>query len=282
MRLGHFTLHTVECGRFRLDGGAMFGIIPKVLWARRMPADERNRITMHMRALLVEGLGRVVLIDNGAGDKYGAKFRDIFALEGCMLDASLARAGFQASDVTDVILTHLHFDHAGGSTKWHNGRAVPRFPNARYFIQEAQLESARQPNAREKASFLPENFEPLAASGQLCALRGRQELLPGLTVLPVHGHTEAQQLVRITGAEGTLVYVADLLPTVHHLRGPWVMAYDIRPLQTLREKSAFLEKAHAKDWQLFFEHDPDVAVASLLKGARGIEAGKFRPLSELF
>lgn len=282
MRLGPFTLHTIECGRIRLDGGAMFGIVPKVLWVRRMPTDDRNRITMHMRALLIEGLGRVVLIDNGAGDKYGTRFRDMFALEGCTLDTSLAHAGFQASDVTDVILTHLHFDHAGGSTQWRRERAVPRFPNATYYIQRAQLQSARQPNERERASFLPENFEPMATFGQLCELDGNRELLPGIEVFTVNGHTDAQQLVRIIGAEGTLVYVADLLPTVHHLRGPWVMAYDVRPMQTLNEKRTFLHAAHSKNWHLFFEHDPNVTVSSLKQGDRGIEACEFRPLDELF
>lgn len=282
MRLGPFTLHTIECGRFRLDGGAMFGIVPKALWARRMPADSRNRITMHMRALLIEGLGRVVLIDNGAGDKYDTRFRDIFALEGCMLNNALAQAGFQGTDVTDVILTHLHFDHAGGSTRWHNGRVEPRFPNARYHIQQAQLQSARQPNDRERASFLPDNFEPLSSAGQLCETSGRFELIPGIEMFVVNGHTDAQQLVKISGPEGTLVYVADLLPTVHHLRGPWIMAYDLRPMVTLREKSAFLQEALANGWHLFFEHDPDVVVASLQQTHRGIQACSPRPLEELF
>ena len=281
MRIGPYTLHTIECGRFRLDGGAMFGIVPRVLWERRMSPDSRNRITMHMRALLIEASSRVVLIDNGAGDKYDDRFRDIFALEGCRLNESLAQAGFQASDVTDVILTHLHFDHAGGSTQWQHGRLVPRFPNARYYIQRAQLQSARQPNERESASFLPQNFEPLAATGQLCELEGHQEVLPGIEVFTLNGHTDAQQLVKISGPEGTLIYVADLLPTVHHLRGPWVMAYDIRPLQTLEEKRTFLETALAKDWQLFFEHDPSVTVASLQQGRRGIEACAYRPLEDL-
>ena len=282
MRLGPYNLHAIECGRFRLDGGAMFGIVPKALWERRMAPDIRNRITMHMRALLLEGEGRVILIDNGAGDKYGERFRDIFALEGCKLTRSLAEAGFSEADVTDVILTHLHFDHAGGSTIRQQDRIVARFPGARYHIQGAQLRSARQPNQREQASFLPENFEPLAAAGQLHEVSGSRSLLPGIEVFTINGHTDAQQIVKVSGPEGTLVFVADLLPTIHHLRGPWVMAYDIRPLVTLEEKRSFLTEALANDWQLFFEHDPSVVVAGLQQTDRGIQACNFRPLSELY
>lgn len=283
-RIGPYQLHTIETGRFRLDGGAMFGIVPKALWSRRVEADARNRIPLAMRCLLLEGDGRVVLIDNGIGDKYDAKFGDLFAVdqEASELHRSLRAAGFAAADVTDVILTHLHFDHCGGSTVRRGDGLDVAFPNARYHVQRAHWDWANHPNEREQASFLEENLAPLAASGRLVLADGPGPLLPGVEVLCMDGHTEAQQLVKITGAEGTLVFVADLLPTHAHLRGPWVMAYDVRPLVTLEEKDAFLTRAAAEGWHLFFEHDPEVVVASLEAGERGVTAKDARPLEELF
>lgn len=283
-QIGPYTLYSIETGRFRLDGGAMFGIVPKPLWQRRIAPDERNRIPLAMRCLLLEGNGRLLLIDNGVGDKYDAKFQDLFAIdhETHTLHGALDAAGFSADDVTDVILTHLHFDHGGGSTTRRGDRLVPAFPYATYHVQGDHLDWARQPNEREKASFLPENIEPLVASGQVNRLGGGGVLFPGIEVLPVNGHTEAQQMVKITGPQGTLVFVADLLPTSHHLRAPWIMAYDVRPLVSLREKQGFLNEALAGGWHLFFEHDPDVAVASLHQTDRGIAAAHPRPLDELF
>ncbi len=283
-RIGPYTLYTIETGRFRLDGGAMFGIVPKPLWQRRIAPDERNRIPLHMRCLLLEDDGRLILIDNGVGDKYDAKFQDIFAIDHDehTLHASLNDAGFSPDDVTDVILTHLHFDHAGGSTTRQGDRLVPAFPNATYHVQHTHLDWARQPNEREKASFLSENIEPLVASGQINRIDGAGAVFPGIEVMLVNGHTEAQQMVKITGPEGTLVFVADLLPTSHHLRAPWIMAYDVRPLVTLQEKKAFLDEALAGGWHLFFEHDPDVPLASLEQTERGIAAANPRPLDELF
>lgn len=282
-QVGPYTLHSLETGRFRLDGGAMFGIIPKVLWSRRIAPDDRNRIPLHMRCLLLEGDGRLILIDDGLGDKYDAKFADLFAIDPdhpTLLEA-LHAAGFDAADVTDVILTHLHFDHCGGSTTRRDSRLVTTFPNAQYHVQREHWEWARDPNDRESASFLDENLAPLDASGQLHLIDGENELFPGVSLMVVNGHTHAQQLVRISGSEGSLVFVADLLPTVHHLRGPWIMAYDVRPLVTLDEKASFLECAAREGWHLFFEHDPHTAVASLARTERGIEAVALRSLDEL-
>ena len=262
----------------------MFGIVPKLLWERRMAPDARNRIPLHMRCLLLEGEGRVILIDNGIGDKYDAKFAEIFAIDHThsTLHGSLDAAGFSAADVTDVILTHLHFDHGGGSTTRQGDRLALTFPNATYHVQQAHLDWARNPTARERASFLRDNIEPLVASDQLNRVEGAGPLFPGIDVMLVDGHTEAQQMVKISGEEGTLIFVADLFPTSHHLRLPWIMAYDVRPLVTLQEKEAFLPQALAGGWHLFFEHDPAVAVASLGQTGRGIDAVDPRSLDELF
>lgn len=281
-QIGPYALHAIECGRFRLDGGAMFGIIPRVLWERRIPPDDRNRIQVSMRSLLLEGDGRLILIDNGAGNKYGQRFRDIYALEGCLLEASLKKAGFSVEDVTDVILTHLHFDHAGGSTDRRGSRIIPKFKNAIYHLQQHHLEAARNPNIRERASFFAHNFEPLVATGQLKTHLGEGSIFPGVDLLVMNGHTAAQQLVKISGREGTIVFCADLLPTIHHLRGPWVMAYDVQPLITMKEKEMFLRKALEHQWQLFFEHDPEVTIASLHETEKGIATCMTRSLSEVF
>ncbi len=283
-RIGPYSLYAIETGRFGLDGGAMFGVVPKPLWERKITPDARNRIPLHMRCLLLEGEGRLILIDNGLGDKYNTKFKDLYAVDHGVgdLHSSLKKAGFQASDVTDVILTHLHFDHCGGSTTRHGDSLSLTFPNAGYHVQRDHWTWARQPNAREAASFFDENLEPLAQSGQLQLVEGEGSLFPGIDVLTFHGHTHAQQLVKISGVEGTLVFVADLLPTSAHLRTPWIMGYDVRPLITLEEKPAFLAEAVAGGWQLFFEHDAAVAVASVVSTERGVVSSEHRTLESLW
>ncbi|NBB74615.1 MAG: MBL fold metallo-hydrolase [Bacteroidetes bacterium] len=283
--IGPYTLHAIETGRFALDGGAMFGIIPKPLWEQRIAPDARNRIPLHMRCLLVQGHGRCILIDSGIGDKYGDKFAGIYAIDHAFatLQGSLDHVGVAPEDVTDVILTHLHFDHCGGSTQRRSdGTLELTFPNAQHYVQHAHWEWAQAPNAREKGSFLDENLAPLAESGQLQFTDGEEELFPGITVHPVHGHTEAQQTVKISdGGENTLVFVADLLPTTAHLAPAWNMAYDVRPLMTIDEKMDFLTDAVDHGWDLFFEHDPEVVVASVKRTERGIEPVDRRPLTEL-
>ncbi len=282
-KIGSYSLHTIETGRFGLDGGAMFGIIPKPLWSRRIAADDSNRIPLNMRCLLLEGQGRVILVDNGLGEKYDRKFAEIYAVdEGHPnLKESLERAGFSLDDVTDVILTHLHFDHCGGSThRTRNGLELT-FPDARYHVQRAHWEWALDPNQREKASFFGENLRPLAESDQLSLLDGQMELFPGIELILMNGHTEAQQLVKVTDDATTLVFVADLLPTTAHLRLPWIMAYDVRPLVTLDEKARFLEEAVDGGWHFFFEHDPEVAVATPERSERGIDVGSPRSLEDL-
>ena len=282
-KIGSYSLYSIETGRFGLDGGAMFGIVPKPLWSRRIAADDQNRIPLNMRCLLLEGQGRVILIDNGLGDKYDRKFAEIYALDEDYptLHASLARAGFSEEDVTDVILTHLHFDHCGGSTRRSADGLKLTFPNARYHVQRAHWEWALDPNLREQASFFDDNLDPLAESDQLSLLEGQMELFPGVELILVNGHTESQQLVKISDEETTLVFVADLLPTTAHLRLPWIMAYDVRPLVTLEEKARFLEAAVDGSWHFFFEHDPEIAVATPQRSERGIDVVQGRTLEEL-
>ncbi len=280
LNLGSFTLHTIETGRFALDGGAMFGIVPRPLWERKILPDAKNRIPMHMRCLLIEAGDRLVLLDNGLGDKYDAKFGDIYGVDLSTheLHASLKKAGFSASDVTDVLLTHLHFDHCGGSTRRVGDRLKIVFDRAVHHVQRRHWEWTKIPNVRERNSFLQENLEPLGASGQLNLLDGRTTVLPGIELIPVEGHTVAMQLVKIGAGAETLVYMADLLPTSAHLLPAWNMAYDLFPLDTIREKGAFLDEAEAGGWKLFFEHDPTVEIASLKRTDAGILVDAPRPL----
>lgn len=280
MQIGPYTLHEIPAGRFRLDGGAMFGIVPKPLWARHAEPDDRNRIPLAMRCLLLEGDGRVVLVDAGIGDKVDAKFRDLYAvdLETSELHRSLRAAGFGAEDVTDVVLTHLHFDHGGGATSRDaDGRLRPTFPRATYHVQRAHWQWAHE-SPRERASFLPENLEPLAASGQLHLLDGPGEVLPGLEVIVVDGHTRGQQLLKVADGETTLLYAADLLPTAAHVPLLWIMAYDVAPLETLAEKEAILAQAEREGWTIFFEHDPERATARIARTEKGYVAVEESPI----
>lgn len=274
MKIGPYTLHEVHAGRLHLDGGAMFGIIPKPLWERKIPADTRNRIPLAMRCLLLEGDGRLVLIDNGIGDTYDAKFADIYAVdrESSELHRSLDAAGFGADEITDVVLTHLHFDHCGGSTtRGADGRLCISFPNATFHVQRGHWDWAHV-SPREGASFLAENLDPLAASGQLRLVDGPGEVLPGIEATVVNGHTRGQQMLTIADDDQTLVFAADLLPTAAHVPTLWVMAYDVAPLDTIAEKEAFLERAAAEGWTIYFEHDTEVAVARVGRTDRGFEA----------
>ena len=283
-QIGSYTLHTVETGRLGLDGGAMFGIVPRPLWERRIEPDERNRIPLNMRCLLIEGEGRLMLIDNGLGDKYNDKFADIYAVdhESAELNRSLNALGFSAEDVTDVIITHLHFDHCGGSTKRTAGGELELvFSNAVHHVQKGHWEWAKVSNVRERNSFLKENLAPLDASGQLNLIDGQHDMAPGIELLTADGHTEKMQLVKISDANQTLVFTADLIPTHAHIPIAWNMAYDVRPMQTIKEKGAFLEEACAGRWNLFFEHDPHVEVVSLTKTDRGITFEHPRRLSDM-
>lgn len=263
--IGNYKLHVVETGTFGLDGGAMFGVVPKPLWERRIKPDERNRIPLAMRCMLIEGSDKLILVDNGIGDKYDPKFAGLYNIdhETYNLDASLEKLGFGKDEVTDVILTHLHFDHAGGSTRHRGDDLEIVFPNATFHVQQAHWESANAPNPRESASFFRENLEPLASSGQLNLLDGPRQLFDGISVDTFSGHSEAMQTVTVHSESSTLVFCADLLPTSHHLAPAWTMGYDVRPLVTMQEKADFLSEAIDKGWKLFFEHDPFVQVGDV-------------------
>ena len=276
MKIGAYDLYAIETGRFRLDGGAMFGVVPRPLWEKTNPPDERNRITLAARALLVVGSGKVILIDVGNGDKFDEKFRSIYAIESTSsgLLPSLARHGFQPADVTDVILTHLHFDHAGGCTRITNGEIVPAFPNAKYHVQREHWEAALHPTEKDRASFVADDFVPLERHGVVSFLEGDGEIFPGINVRTFHGHTSAMQCPVIGDRPSTLLYGADLLPTASHLRLPWIMGFDVRPLVTLEEKRQALAEAADEDWLLFFEHDPSCAATRLVRTDKGIVQGE--------
>ncbi|PSQ87359.1 MAG: MBL fold metallo-hydrolase [Bacteroidetes bacterium QS_3_64_15] len=283
-QIGPYTLHAVETGRFGLDGGAMFGIVPKPLWSQRIEPDAQNRIPLSMRCLLLVGDNRVILVDTGVGDTFeGTEYQDIYAVDHstATLEGSLQDHGISPSDMTDVVLTHLHFDHCGGSTRKTETGPAPTFPEATYHVQKRHWDWATDPNPKEQGSFLSDAFAPIEDAGQLHLVDGSGLLLPHVEVSLVHGHTEAQQIVKIHDDATTLVYVADLLPTTHHLPPAWTMAYDVRPLETIDEKGRFLERAEDSEWKLFFEHDPEVAVGDLQRTDRGIEVVHRRSLDDL-
>jgi len=275
MRIGRYDVHPVETGRFALDGGAMFGVVPKPLWEKTNPPDERNRIPLAARALLLQGDGRTVLVDTGNGGKFDGKLTSIYKIEGgaTAVVSSLARYGVTPEAVTDVILTHLHFDHAGGATALVDGEAVPAFPRARYYVQAEHWRAAQSPTERDRASFFPDDFLPLERRGVLEFTEGEGEIVPGVTVRLVHGHTSALQCPVISDGPSTLLYCADLVPTSSHVPLPWIMAYDLRPLVTLEEKRRLLAEAAEEQWILFFEHDPVLAAARLERTDRGLVLG---------
>jgi glyoxylase-like metal-dependent hydrolase (beta-lactamase superfamily II) len=262
MTIGPWAVHPLETGHLWLDGGSMFGSVPKPLWSREHPADERNRIRLAMRCLLLDDGVRRLLIDVGIGTKFPPKLAEIYRLEADRtLERALAEAGYAPGDVTDVLLTHLHFDHAGGATRAEGERLVPALPRARYHVRRANLENARHPNPRERASYMPENFEPLAVAGVLEAGEGTETPWAGIAFVHAEGHTRGQRLVRVAGAGAVLYFVADLIPTRSHVRIPYVMGYDVAAVETMAEKRALLERAVAERAWICLEHDPDVAFA---------------------
>lgn len=276
-KIGPFSLFSIPTGNFRLDGGAMFGVVPKPLWSKRIQADEQNRIEMGMRCLLIhsENTDRVYLVDCGIGKKYDQKFQHIYAYDDVDKDlvTSLGKAGFKPEQITDVIFTHLHFDHGGGAIiRGEDGMLDLQFPHASHWITPEHWQTAIHPNVREKASFLPDNIEPLKTASVLKFSGEGFEFEPGLDVLIANGHSIGQQLPRISWEGKTLVYMADLLPTAAHVPLAWVMGYDMNPLVTLEEKEVFLKEAVHNNWYLFLEHDAQEEIIQVAFNGKQFEA----------
>ncbi|MDN5213612.1 MBL fold metallo-hydrolase [Fulvivirgaceae bacterium BMA12] len=278
-------LHVINTGYIKLDGGAMFGVVPKSLWQRTNPADENNLCTWTMRCLLVEDGDRLILIDNGIGNKQDAKFFGHYYLHGDdSLVNSISRAGFNFGDITDMFLTHLHFDHCGGGVK--NGANPDQyhmtFENAKYWSNQAHWQWAINPNARERASFLKENILPMQEQGHLELLEtGQASPFDSFDIIYVDGHTEKQMLPKIKYKDKTIVFVADLMPSTSHVPIPYVMGYDVRPLVTLKEKADFLQEAYDNDYILFFEHDPVVECCNLKMTEKGIRVDETFALKDI-
>lgn len=263
--LGEFRLDIVSDGTFRLDGGAMFGVVPRVLWERVYPPDDRNRILLGLNALLVRTPEANVLVDTGIGTKWSDRELEMYGIaHETTVPASLESLGLTVDDIDVVVCTHLHFDHAGGNTRRDDsGVVVATFPQARYFVQRGELETARNPHERERASYMPENWEPLVTSGQLETVEGEVEVLRGIRVFPVRGHNDWTQLVEVESGGDRAVYFADIIPTTRHLRPAWVMGYDLYPVELLERKKELLSRAVAEDWVCVFEHDHETPMAHI-------------------
>jgi glyoxylase-like metal-dependent hydrolase (beta-lactamase superfamily II) len=275
MQIGPYQIHSLETGKFRLDGGAMFGVVPKAIWARTNPSDEQNRIEMAARVLLVLCGERKILVDVGIGHKFPSKQREFFQLDYShfTLKNSLAQHQVHPEEITDVVLTHCHFDHAAGATEYCGDSLQPAFPRAVYYLQRKHWEWALHPSEKDRGSFLffEENLRPIEAAGQLRLLDGPCELLPGFCLEISNGHTTAMQMVKVQDQSTTLFYCSDLLPTASHLPLPYIMSYDLHPLTTLEEKRELLQKASAENWIIALEHDPTREAIRIVKGEKHFE-----------
>jgi glyoxylase-like metal-dependent hydrolase (beta-lactamase superfamily II) len=265
IKLGKFEIYPINHGFFRLDGGAMFGVVPKVLWEKTNPADENNRIVLALRSALMKTDNGLFMIDTGIGNKGTERFNSIYQVEAPKSpDEIIQNWGFDPQDVVGVINTHLHFDHCGGNTRYNqNQEIVPTFPKARYYIQKDEWDAANNPDRRSRASYLKENFLPLAEHNQVVLLSGDVEITKGIRVIKTAGHTFGHQVVLITSENQTLIYWGDLIPTSSHLPLPYIMSYDLFPLETLNYKEQLLSQAVKENWLSFFEHDPKIAFAYL-------------------
>jgi glyoxylase-like metal-dependent hydrolase (beta-lactamase superfamily II) len=275
MKIGDWTFRAFHDGRFKLDGGAMFGVVPKIFWQEQHPADEMNRIDLDLRCLLADGPdGRRILVDTGMGDRWDEKKTGVFALERRpnQLVAELAEEGITRESITDVVLTHLHFDHAGGAVRLVDGQLAATFPEARYWVQKRQWEWAGRPSERDRASFRTEDFAPLQEAGRLELVDGPGEILPGVRVTPINGHTPGQQMVEFHTGAGVLVFCGDLIPYLSQVHVPWIMGFDLNPLLTVTEKKQFLTRAAEDGYVLVFEHDTVHEAATVR-----FEDGKFVP-----
>ena len=278
-------LYSINTGFFKLDGGAMFGVVPKKIWSKTNPADENNMCNWAMRCLLIEDGNRLLLIDNGIGNKQDEKFLSHYYLSGDdSLEKSLKSYGFSPDDITDMFLTHLHFDHCGGSIKYNQEKTSfeTTFKNAVYWSNEEHWKWATEPNPREKASFLKENIIPIRESGQLKFVNEGTELLPNFSIMYAHGHTDSMMIPHVKYEDKTIVYMADLLPSTGHIPLPYVMGYDTRPLLTLAEKEVFMAKAADEEYILFLEHDPVNECCTVQHTEKGVRLKDVFSLKEHF
>ena len=271
MKIGKYNLSFLETGLFSLDGGAMFGIIPKPLWEKSIVPDEKNRIKMDVRCLLLQSDSKKILVDTGMGNLWDEKSTSIYNIDQTEnnLQKSLKLLNVDVSEITDVILTHLHFDHTGGSTKIENDKIIPAFSNANYFVQKKHFEWANNPTDRDKGSFIPKLFLPLVENGVLKFLDGDEYFDNEIQMLNINGHTIAQQMVKISDSSNTFLFCGDLIPTMYHIPIPYVMGYDIQPLETVKEKKRFLQLAVDENWKIVFEHDHQNAFATIKKTEKG-------------
>jgi glyoxylase-like metal-dependent hydrolase (beta-lactamase superfamily II) len=263
VKLGELEFHIISAGHLLLDGGAMFGVIPRPLWEKKMQPDSRNRITLSMNCLLIHAGGKRILVETGAGDKMPAKLREIYGLDGPFLEDGLRVYGLRPEDIDIVLDTHLHFDHCGGNTRVEKDKVVPAFPNARYIVQRGEFEHAMNPNERDRASYFPENYAPLVAAGNFTLLDGDGEIAPGVEVIRLPGHNADMQGVKLTGGGKAAFLFADLVPTTAHLPIPWIMGYDLYPMKTLENKKRWIPEVVREGWLALFVHDARIPAAYL-------------------
>ena len=274
MEFGDYRVEIIPDTEFRLDGGAMYGVVPRVLWERVSPADELNRVALNMNCIFIETASEKIIIETGIGEKWPEREIEMFGIHRnrSFAESLVERTGRTPDEISIVVNTHLHFDHAGGNTINVNGFSEPQFPNARYLASKEELNHARAPHERDRASYLPENWEPVAASGQLSLMPESYEVVPGLRVEQVRGHSETMQTWRLDRGGNTLYGFADLIPTRHHLRPAWIMAYDLFPTETLAFKKKILPKAAAENWHCLFYHDPDHPICKIAGSGDKFEA----------
>lgn len=271
MKIGKYKLSLLNTGTFALDGGAMFGIIPKPLWQKAYPADELNRIKLGVRCLMLQSDSKNILVDTGMGSGWNEKLSKIYNIDqnSDELTKSLAANGISPDDISDVILTHLHFDHTGGSVNFENNKSIPAFPNAKYHVQKKHFQWAQNPSDRDRGSFINDRFIPLAEEGVLNLIDGDGYFDDEIELITINGHTFGQQMIKLSDSSNTLLYCADLIPTLAHIPVPYVMGYDIQPLETVKEKKKFLGKAVDENWHLIFEHDAYSNTALIKRTEKG-------------
>ena len=282
MKIGNYDLYSVETSEFGLDGGAMFGIIPKPVWDKKVPADELNRVNMVTRSLLLVSDEKKILIDTGNGTKWEEKYKQIYDIntDQYNIEKSLGKYGFSSEQITDVICTHMHFDHIGGNTKIKSGEVVPTFPNAKYWISEENWKLANHPSQKDAGSFIEHDWKVLAENQMIEIIDGREPFIEGVETIVTHGHTPGLLHPIVSDGSNKLFYGADIFPMVAHIPIPWVMAYDVQPVVTMEEKQKLLQKMEREDWILFFEHDPHIQACSVHKDGKHYKLNKEIKISD--